>query len=258
MQSKVIFEGKLTWIGRDTDASFWDIHWINANKKFFLKARLPWYVKHAISELPPRASLIEAGCGAGFIARALAKRGYDVFGVDYAEETINFQKDYFPHIKLFCQDVRALNFNDNAFDAYLSLGVIEHFRDENDVLVTIKEGVRVTKPGGVLFISVPFTNFLREKKIRKGIYEQIKEIPGEFYQRSYTVPQFKQLFFGLPLKLKEIIFYDAVEGICREIISLSFLRKFIALRIILRLLNQHTRLLDNYCHMVAFKFLNTK
>lgn len=258
MQTKVIFEGKLTWVGRDTDAKFWDTHWINANRNLFLKAKLPWYVKRAIKELPPRASLIEAGCGAGFIARALSQRGYDVFGVDYAEETINFQKNFFPYSKLSCQDVRALNFDDNTFDAYLSLGVIEHFRDENDALGTIKEAMRVTKPGGVLFISVPFTNILREKKIKKGIYEQIKEVPAEFYQRSYTIPQFKQLFFGFPLRLKEIIFYDAVEGICREIISLSFLRKSLVTRIFLRLLNQYTSLLDNYSHMVGFKILNMK
>ena len=156
------------------------------------------------------------------------------YGVDNAEKTIETLRDFYTGIHFSCQDVKSLTFKDSLFDAYLSLGVIEHFVDEDEALQVIAEAVRVTKPGGILFISTPFTNSLRERKIRKGIYKVLQILPQEFYQRAYTLSQFKQLFSGFPLQLRGAIYYGADEGICREIESLSFLKKNPATRFMLK------------------------
>jgi 2-polyprenyl-3-methyl-5-hydroxy-6-metoxy-1,4-benzoquinol methylase len=257
-QKKVVFEEKLTWLEKNANPDFWDKHWLNENKPFLYKTRLPWYVRRVLTGVTPYASIIEAGCGSGFIVRALANRGYKVFGVDIAEKTISILKSSFPHLKFSHQDVRALNFEDNKFDVYLSLGVIEHFPNEKDALSVIQEAIRVTKPAGIIFISVPFTNRLREKKIRNQIYDEVKILPNDFYQRSYTILQFEQLISGLSLKLEEVIYYDAIGGLSREIIFFNFLKDSLVIKILFNLLNSFTTLFDSYTHMVGFKLLNNK
>ena len=46
-----------------------------------------------------------------------------------------------------------MSFPDNHFDAYLSLGVIEHW--EEGPQQAIDEAYRVIKPGGYFFVSTP-------------------------------------------------------------------------------------------------------
>ncbi len=204
---KVIFLDKLTWIGRRADSGFWDTHWLQANRDLLYKRRLPWYVRYAIRGLSSRSRILEAGCGSGFIVNGLARWKFEVYGVDNAKKTIETLREFYKGVHFSCQDVKSLTFNDNTFDAYLSLGVIEHFVNEEDALQAIAEAVRVTKPGGILFIAVPFTNSLRERKIKRGIYRVAQRLPQEFYQRAYTFLQFKQLFSEFPLELRGVIYY---------------------------------------------------
>lgn len=255
---KVVFQDKLTWVGRQADFNFWDAHWLQANRGLLYKSRLPWYVRYAIKGIQARACILEAGCGSGFIVNGLARRKFEVYGVDNAEKTIRTLRDSYPDIHFSCQDVRNLTFEDSKFDAYLSLGVIEHFADEKESLQVIKEAVRVTKPNAVVFISVPYINSLRERKIKKGIYKAVERIPAEFYQCAYTFDQFKGLFLKSPLKLTGTIYYGADEGICREVESLNFLRKNFVTRMMLKAIEQYTRFLEPYTHMIGFKLQNTK
>lgn len=255
---KVVFQGKLTWIGRQPDANFWDKHWLESNRRLLYKSRLPWYARRAIKGVPASALILEAGCGSGFIAKALAHRSFTVYGVDNASATIETLKVLYPDMAFSCQDVRSMDFEDDKFDAYMSLGVIEHFFDEKDAMLVLREAIRVTKPGGTLFISVPFTNSLRIKKISKNVYEHVDKISEEFYQRAYTLDQFDKLFLGLPVKLDEIVYYGAGEGICREIGYLNFLRKNIVTKTMLKVVEQYTGLLRPYTHMIGFRLRNVK
>ncbi|HZV22366.1 MAG TPA: class I SAM-dependent methyltransferase [Luteimonas sp.] len=52
-----------------------------------------------------------------------------------------------------CEDVTALSFRDRAFDAIVTMDVLEHVPDYRRALA---EFVRVLRPGGVLLLTVPF------------------------------------------------------------------------------------------------------
>ena len=53
-----------------------------------------------------------------------------------------------------------MSFTDDTFDAYLSLGVIEHNVDGPQN--AISEAFRVIKPGGHFFVSTPCNNIFRK------------------------------------------------------------------------------------------------
>jgi len=113
------------------------------------------FVRH----LPAGGKVLEGGCGLGAWVITLARRGYDVQGVDFDPAVIKRLNAYDPALKVSEQDICALKYPDGSFDAYISLGVIEHFeRGPADVF---KEMRRVLRRDGTLIITVPYNNLLR-------------------------------------------------------------------------------------------------
>jgi SAM-dependent methyltransferase len=107
--------------------------------------------------LQPGARILEAGCGFGGWVCYLNEVGYRAVGVDM-NVTLLEQADR-RLLPLCRNDVLTLCFPDNAFDAYLSLGVVEHFPEGPHR--AIAEAKRVIKPGGYLLLSTPTTNGFR-------------------------------------------------------------------------------------------------
>jgi ubiquinone/menaquinone biosynthesis C-methylase UbiE len=79
-------------------------------------------------------------------------------------------------------DVTKLPFRDRVFDVVTSFGVIEHFRNESEVIATLSEAHRVLKVGGYLIIIIPnFAATFRNKLV-------IALTKGRFgmYHKPYT------------------------------------------------------------------------
>jgi len=109
--------------------------------------------------LPPRSRVLEAGCGLGLWARALASEGHDVVGLDVSVPTLRRLHAAAPGLALCGGDVLAYPFGDGRFDACLSFGVVEHFEQgPNSALSELR---RILRPGGLLFCSVPYLNAVR-------------------------------------------------------------------------------------------------
>jgi ubiquinone/menaquinone biosynthesis C-methylase UbiE len=101
--------------------------------------------------LPKTARVLEIGCGAGFLAIALARRGFTVEAVDHASSMVELTRRHARetgmqnriHAKI--EDVHELSFEDESFDLIVALGVINWLHDLKKALAEIR---RVLKPGG--------------------------------------------------------------------------------------------------------------
>jgi 2-polyprenyl-3-methyl-5-hydroxy-6-metoxy-1,4-benzoquinol methylase len=71
--------------------------------------------------------ILEGGCGDGHLVDAMNYWGYKVVGVDFAPKTVAKIKEVMPGLDVRLGDVQALDFEDEYFDGYWSMGVIEHF-----------------------------------------------------------------------------------------------------------------------------------
>ena len=103
--------------------------------------------------------ILDLGCGNGRFLVHFARRGVHVTGLDSAPTALKLACEWLASESLSGNLVQAdtrvrLPFADNAFDALLSTQVIHHARLEL-VLGTIGEILRVVKPGGLVFVSVP-------------------------------------------------------------------------------------------------------
>ncbi len=117
--------------------------------------------------------ILDLGSGSGRHTVYLAKRGFEVFGIDIAQEGINITKNWLKKENLKADlkignIYKKLPYPNDFFDTIISTGVICH----NNILgirKIIKEMERILKPQGFIFINVrknrKYTQKLNSKKI---------------------------------------------------------------------------------------------
>ena len=97
----------------------------------------------------PQGKLLEVGCSMGNDTFELAKRGFDVTGIDLTEKAIELAQERFAMYDMEgnfrVADAENLPFSDNTFDVVYSFGVLHHTPDTAGAIEEIR---RVLKPGG--------------------------------------------------------------------------------------------------------------
>jgi len=150
---------------------FWDAHWqIDDLKTYISSFRSDGTVIPMVKKYLPTGSVIlEGGCGRGQLVHALQYLGYKAIGVDNAPKTILKIKEAVPDLDIRYGDVRKLNIETDSLDGYISIGVIEHFWEGYQSILS--EMYRSLKIGGILFLSFPSLSPLRKFKIACRIYQ---------------------------------------------------------------------------------------
>ena len=113
-------------------------------------------MKPYLASLPQDARILDGGCGLGEWTVALGRKGYKMLGIDVSAETISKLREFFPDAEFAVADIRDTKLPSENFDAYISWGVFEHF--EEGMQRCVREAYRLLRPGGLLFITVPFDN----------------------------------------------------------------------------------------------------
>jgi ubiquinone/menaquinone biosynthesis C-methylase UbiE len=156
---------------------------------------------------------LEIGCGPAYVGEYILSHynGYFV-GIDFNYEMLVTLKHYFDEkgykkYILICDDINNMPLKDNSVDFIYGGGVIEHFKDTNNIL---KESYRVLKTGGVSFNTVPafnlwwilrFYNNIPDILLLRQILEfiHLKLLKGQIleryygYELSYTLGRLKKL-----------------------------------------------------------------
>lgn len=134
----------------------WKPHEVEKLLEIFNYPRVKKQMDLYLRYLPRKEKILEGGCGLGPYLIYLHKLGYDVVGIDYNEEPLRKVKQYDNNLQVSVMDVRNLQFSNESFGAYLSLGVIEHFPEGPQK--AIQEANRVLKHGGIFIVQVPVMN----------------------------------------------------------------------------------------------------
>ena len=105
--------------------------------------------------LRPGMRILEVGAATGRYSHTLARMGYRVDAVEYVQHNIDiFSRLTQPgeDVTIRRGDARDLScFEDDTFDLTLVLGPMYHLFEESDRRQALREAVRVTKKGGILF-----------------------------------------------------------------------------------------------------------
>ena len=118
-----------------------------------------------------RGSVLDLGCGIGYLSVFLSAQGYTCFGIDVGtdvewyvhhkpqQERVAWRNQFwkvlqanFEGVNLQLYDGCTIPYGDNLFDAVVAYAVIEHIL-ASGLGELIDQVYRVLKPGGVLFIA---------------------------------------------------------------------------------------------------------
>jgi len=107
--------------------------------------------------LPAGASILEIGAATGRYSHTLARAGYTVDAVELVQHNIDqFKANAQPgeHISIRQGNACDLSaFPDDTYDVTLLLGPMYHLFTEAEKHTALSEAIRVTKPGGVVFVA---------------------------------------------------------------------------------------------------------
>lgn len=159
---------------RESETEHW---WFQARREILLQV-----IK---SFVPKGASVLDVGCGTGFILEKL-QHDYDAHGLDHAEVAVNYCHERgltFVKQGLLGEET----FNNKKFHLISFLDVIEHIEDDLAVLLAAKPYL---SENGVVMITVPAFEFLwsAHDEIHHHKRRYTKETLTELLQKAgYTV-----------------------------------------------------------------------
>ncbi len=220
-------KGRLIFEGSKATSHFWDSLWNTPDlKKTIEGGGTEQFVSRITKKfIQPSLSkkILEGGCGKGVFVFSLTNSGYDAYGIDFALETIKRVNEVMPRLNIKEGDVRKLDFPNDFFDGYWSLGVIEHFFEGYENIT--QEMRRVIKKEGFLFLTFPYLSPLRRLKAFLKIYPDFDEAhfnKEKFYQFGLDPKKVENNLKKLGFSLVYTERLDGFKGLKDEV---GFLKK---------------------------------
>ena len=153
-----------------------------------------------------RGSVLELGCGRGYLSKAIRDSGHEVIGVDISKEKIAFAQKNYPEIRFQASDILKLNLPGATFDTVLLPEILEH--------VSVEVGDRILeiawsflKPSGRLIVSVPNENCIpHPNHIREFTRKSLERLLSRFGAPKLVTEQpFKWLLLYVEKKSTSVI-----------------------------------------------------
>jgi SAM-dependent methyltransferase len=106
--------------------------------------------------------ILDWGCGPGRIIIHISKivsRSCELYGTDYNEKYISWCRKNIPNIEFKVNDLKPpLNFEDEYFDIVYGISILTHLSEDLH-MKWFKELSRVTKPGGIILLTLSGSSF---------------------------------------------------------------------------------------------------
>jgi ubiquinone/menaquinone biosynthesis C-methylase UbiE len=141
-----------------------------------------------LDDLPPDATVLDAGCGDG--ARTLANLPTGRVGLDVSRRGLELAEARVSDARLLQADMTAIPLADGSVDAVTAYHAVFHVPRESQPEV-YREFVRVLRPGGRLLMTLPGGRF---ETVREGWMggRMFFSAPG----RERTLAQLREAGFG--------------------------------------------------------------
>jgi 2-polyprenyl-6-hydroxyphenyl methylase/3-demethylubiquinone-9 3-methyltransferase len=156
-------------------------------------------VKHAwiLKRIDGAKTVLDVGCGAGFLTNEFAQKGMTVKGIDMSEDSLRVAKahDETQSVDYLVGDAYHLPFPDGYFDVVTAMDFLEHVEEPDRV---VRECARVLRPGGQFFFHTFNRNPLAWLVIIKFVEWFVKNTPKHMHVlRLFIKPQELAMYCSL-------------------------------------------------------------
>lgn len=112
-------------------------------------------VRHWARSLPPNATVLDVGCGAGApISKTLVDEGLTVYGIDASPSMVQVFRQNLPNMPVACEAAEDSTFFNRQFDAIIAWGLIFLLPEETQEVV-IQKIANALSPGGKVLFTAP-------------------------------------------------------------------------------------------------------
>ena len=114
------------------NVEFWDRAWGGVKTAYTQMPELPYlpWIPENLKENNVQ-SVLDLGCGSGWLSVFLARHGFSVTGIDVSLKAIELAEDWAKKesldIKFSALDIAQVPFEENSFDAIVANSIFEHF-----------------------------------------------------------------------------------------------------------------------------------
>lgn len=141
-------------------------------------------------------SVFEMGCGVGAVLTHISNtilpdKSVILGGSDFSPNAIQVIKDVFKSDNFYCLNMIDTHpIPDNSIDHVISAGALGMYLKKHEMVLAVKEAVRMVKPGG----SLCFTHFLEENGHNRGSI--VEKVNKSYWISSKDELNIKNIVFG--------------------------------------------------------------
>jgi len=104
-------------------------------------------------ELTAGDAMLEVGCGAGALCKAVHDRGIRVAGIDYTPRLVEICQKAIPEGDFHASEGARLDLPKKDYDAVISHSVFHYFPSEDYAVETFRRMVKHVRPGGIVALT---------------------------------------------------------------------------------------------------------
>lgn len=170
----------------------WDSFWAEHASSDKLFHRLLWRIRflfsyayaQALFKMPRpernAARILEVGCGSARTLHYLGARlpNYHCYAFDLSPDALRVVKQISPDFRTTISEASRIPLANGACTLAFSIGLIEHF-DRPTAAEMVRDMVRVTEPGGVVAVMVPW---------QSSFYNLIRIVFGKYWPFGHENP----------------------------------------------------------------------
>jgi len=178
------------------DKSYYKSYFVLEKEHWFFRVRKKILVSFIKKYVKSGSKVFDFGCGSGYLAGELQKMGYEVHGLDFEKEAINYGiNSGIKNLSIISGD--KTGYPDESFDLVMSLDALEHIRNERPV---VAELLRILKSGGKMILTVPAYQWLW------GVQDEVSH-----HFRRYTMNSLVSVLGEFPvLKIIRKTYYNTL------------------------------------------------
>jgi len=154
-------------------------------------------------------TILDLGCGTGRHLIFFAKKNFDIYGFDGSPRGIEIAEEWLSEEGIrveteCCKIEQSFPYEDNFFDAIISIQVIHHNLKEN-ILKTVREIERVLRKRGCIFITFPYLKKNSQndnwnlKKVEEGTYIPQKGKEKGVLHHFFSLEEIQEVFKSFDL-----------------------------------------------------------